>query len=319
MFNYLRLELLASPEPPSGQIPPLSAPMLRRVLGRALIERFCPFGEPLCQAPPPAEGPVPSPLDLCRLAAECPYGVLFAASRTRRPPFALFVPPPSGGEGPAAVELTLLGPACSIYAWALWAFEEALRRGLGKERQSWSIREVWRTGLDGERERLCGPGLGGLPASLSPSSLALAGGTYIAPTPVQVVFRSPARLLRQGKLLKGREPVPFEVLIARILDRFKDLFGAAAEEILDARLRTDLEAEAARVPLRLDETEWWEVRDFSARSGAEMLLGGKVGRLVYGPEAARFFPILRAGEILHVGKNPTAGCGRIEVSLPAVT
>jgi CRISPR-associated endoribonuclease Cas6 len=47
-----------------------------------------------------------------------------------------------------------------------------------------------------------------------------------------------------------------------------------------------------------------------------MLLGGKVGRLVYGGVAARFLPILKAGEILHVGKNAASGCGRIRITLP---
>ena len=45
--------------------------------------------------------------------------------------------------------------------------------------------------------------------------------------------------------------------------------------------------------------------DLAARR-CELLLGGKVGRLIYGVEAARFLPILKAGEILHVGKNPTS-------------
>jgi len=320
MVGYLRLELLLESDSLAGDRTGggglLSAPMLRRVLGRALIECFCPFGEPRCQASSAAgDHGFPQPLDLCQLAEACPYGVLFAASRTRRrPPFALFVPPLNGSV--AAVELTLFWPACSAYAWALRAFDDALRRGLGKQRRPWAIQEVWRTDLDGERERLCGSALVALPASLPPSRLQLASGSYIAPTPVQVVLRSPARFLRQGKLLKGWEPVLFEVLLARILDRFQDLFTASAEKLLDSRLRTQIEAEASRVPLLVNETRWEEVRDYSARTGAEMLLGGKVGRLVYGPEASRFFPILRAGEILHVGKNPTAGCGRIEVSLP---
>lgn len=47
-----------------------------------------------------------------------------------------------------------------------------------------------------------------------------------------------------------------------------------------------------------------------------MLLGGRVGRLLYGGEAARFLPILQAGEILHLGKNTASGCGRIRVDLP---
>ncbi|MCP4006080.1 MAG: CRISPR system precrRNA processing endoribonuclease RAMP protein Cas6 [bacterium] len=60
-------------------------------------------------------------------------------------------------------------------------------------------------------------------------------------------------------------------------------------------------------------TRWLEVKDYSARSRSELKLGGKVGQLIYGEEATRFFPILRAGEILHLGKNPASGCGRIRV------
>jgi hypothetical protein len=57
------------------------------------------------------------------------------------------------------------------------------------------------------------------------------------------------------------------------------------------------------------------VPDYSARSRSELLLGGKVGRTVYGASAARFLPLLRAGEILHVGKNAASGNGRIQVAL----
>jgi len=82
---------------------------------------------------------------------------------------------------------------------------------------------------------------------------------------------------------------------------------------LHLHARPDQEAEAARVLLLADETDWERVRDDSARGDKEIHLGGKVGRLVYGKEAMPFLPILQAGEILHVGKNPAAGCGRMAV------
>jgi hypothetical protein len=110
--------------------------------------------------------------------------------------------------------------------------------------------------------------------------------------------------------------VPFALLIARILDRFASLYGEAGSDVLRPEVRSVVEAEAARVPLLADETRWLEVHDFSACSRSEMLLGGKVGRLVHGGEAARFLPILHAGEVLHVGKNAAAGCGRIQIDLP---
>ena len=72
------------------------------------------------------------------------------------------------------------------------------------------------------------------------------------------------------------------------------------------------------MPLIRDRTRWIEVKDYSARSRSELRLGGKVGPLLYGEEAARFLPILRAAEILHLGKNPASGCGRIRVDVSAV-
>jgi hypothetical protein len=111
--------------------------------------------------------------------------------------------------------------------------------------------------------------------------------------------------------------VPFAALIARLLDRFDGLTTRTAGEppggAVPPGLRARLEARAAQVPLLADETRWRQVHDYSARSGREIYLDGKVGRLTYGPEARPFLPLLAAGEIVHLGKNPASGCGRLAV------
>lgn len=132
---------------------------------------------------------------------------------------------------------------------------------------------------------------------------------------VEVRLLSPARLIQDGRLLPGGDPVPFPLLIARILDRIQGVFGAAAANLITGTARAGLEAAAAEVPMLQDETRWIEVRDYSARSRSEMLLGGKIGRVVYGNGAAQLLPLLRAGEIIQIGKNVASGCGRIEVRL----
>jgi hypothetical protein len=286
---YLRLELRVQPvnAPAAGSLPP--APLVRRVLGKALVDTFCSFGEPRCQA---TEGPGPArptPSELCQLAESCPYGVLFAASRSPRPPFALYVAE-TGEEGACLLELTLLGPGWKLYPWALSAVRQALDLGLGKERQRYRVETIGRVRPDRTREIVCGGDLTALSAALHPDALSLGLEPFLAPQPVGIRLLSPTRLLQDGKLLPGRAPVPFDLLIARILDRFQGLFGPAGSEVLHPAIRATVEAEASRVPRLSDETSWVEVRDYSARSGSEMLLGGKVGQLVYGPEAARFFP-----------------------------
>ncbi|MGH9362945.1 MAG: hypothetical protein ACRD2T_13610, partial [Thermoanaerobaculia bacterium] len=112
MHPYLRLELALGREPgPSarGDEAPIPAPLLRRVFGKALIDRFCPFGKPLCEEKPRGALRPPRPQELCHLAETCPYGVLFAASLSARPPYALYVPAAGGNGGARRLELTLYG------------------------------------------------------------------------------------------------------------------------------------------------------------------------------------------------------------------
>ena len=138
MHPYLRLHLRVRPadDRPAddgGQGPPLPAALVRRVLGKAFIDTFCPFGEPRCQAAQAASEPRPAPRDLCDLAEHCPYGVLFAASRSSRPPFALYTAKEEG-EGDV-LEITLFGPAWHLYPWVLQSLARAFALGLGSERR----------------------------------------------------------------------------------------------------------------------------------------------------------------------------------------
>ncbi len=291
--------------------PPIPSPLLRRVLGKALIDLFCPWGEPRCQ--PPRRSGRSSPADHCRLAQSCPYGLLLASASSARPPFAMYVLPNRGSGSHPIVELTLYGPSWRLYPWVLSGLQRAFRAGLCKARSKWEIEQVLRIRPDRERARLCGADLSQLPATLEPDAITLSADRHLAPQPIEVRFLSPTRLIHDGKLVRRGRPVTFQLLVARALDRFRGLYGDTASDLLRPPIRDAIEAEAARVPLLSDRTRWIEVKDYSARSRSELLLGGKVGRLLYGEEAVRFFPILRACEILHLGKNPTSGCGRIRV------
>ena len=316
---YLRLRIsirrIAGDAPPgdTGRPSPLTSPRLRRVLGKALIESFCPYGEPRCQ-PPQRRGPRPAARDLCRLAEACPYGVAFAADTHSRPPFALYVPRVEPDDRSAVVESTLFGAAWRLYPWMLGALRRALRDGLGAERQAWEISEIHRVDEERRGERICGPELRRLSPALEPELLRLELGPDTR-QPVAVELLSPTRLVRAGRLVRGHEQLPLPLLLGRILDRARDLYGAGSNDFLGGDVRSQLETEAAGVPLLEDRTRWLEVRDYSARHRSELLLGGRVGRLVYGTGAARFLPILQAGEILHVGKNAASGCGRLRVDL----
>src|SRR4029078_13273886 len=91
--------------------------------------------------------------------------------------------------------------------------------GLGNERRPWQIETVSRMRPDRSREPLCGADLTQLSATLAPDALGIGTEPFRSPQPVEIRLLSPARLLQTGRLLPGSAPVPFDLLIARILDR----------------------------------------------------------------------------------------------------
>jgi hypothetical protein len=248
--------------------------------------------------------------------------VLFAASCSTRPPFALYVPS-AHTRGIDLLELTLLGPGWHCYSWAILALQDALRDGLGRDRKSFEIEEILQV-TSNQSRHLCGNDLSQLTPSLEPERLKLTVEPFGAEQPVEIGLLSPLRIIQDGHLLRGSRDsgpagIPFDLLIARALDRYQGLYPADISqlpEILKPDVRKTVESEAAQVQLLSDHTCWVEVRDYSVRHQRQMRLGGWVGRLVYGEGAAHFLSILRAAEIFHIGKNPTSGCGRIQVTLP---
>ena len=84
----------------------LCSTVIRRALGNTLVKMFCPYGTPRCQPRGGNDGL--QVIDLCQLAAHCPYGVLYARSLNPRPPVALHVPR-RFRRGEAGVELTFFG------------------------------------------------------------------------------------------------------------------------------------------------------------------------------------------------------------------
>ena len=310
-FPYLRLRLAIRPRigerqghdrrrscegfADGGSAPHLLRAMtLRRALGKALVDLFCPFGRPRCQDWPSRHG-------------------------GHGPSKALYVLPGRPYEAARGVEVTLFGDSWKLYPWMLAAIARALDGGVGKQRDRWQIEEVAQARPGGTRRRLCGSRLADLPTDVRPDTVPLSRAAILesfetsARPSLEVRLLSPTRLIHQGRLLSGSTPIPFPTLVSRALDRLRGLYGDSARDLLPREVEPVLEAEAARVPVVRDRTRWVEQKDYSARFRKEIKLGGKQGQLIYGRGAERFLPILQAGEILHVGKNVTSGCGRISV------
>ncbi len=179
---------------------------------------------------------------------------------------------------------------------------------------------MFRSQRDGCREHLVVGGATALPLDLRPDFLpvpsleALVDTPVLSPRqPIQINLLSPTRLLDGKRLLADGKPIAFALLVARTLDRYFGIFHSRGEAIEMRRDLEDLESAARRVPLVDDSTKRHRLNDYSTRSRREIRLDGRKGTLTYGPKATPFLPVLRLAEILHIGKNPSSGCGRVQV------
>ena len=68
---YLRLDLTLTSARLPGALD-LTGAVLRGVLGKTLVDAFCPFGEPRCDQKGKGRGSPAPPSELCHLATACP-------------------------------------------------------------------------------------------------------------------------------------------------------------------------------------------------------------------------------------------------------
>jgi CRISPR-associated endoribonuclease Cas6 len=194
-------------------------------------------------------------------------------------------------------------------AYFVQAFSQLARDGLGPTRGRAELTAVEQLDLsgatvarvfDGERFQM-----GGLAA---PSAVNLDGQPGSAGR-LRMRFVTPTELKSGHQLAEHPE---FGILFGRLRDRIstlRALYGAGPLEI-DFRA---LGERAAAVRMTRCELQQHEFDRLSSRTGQRHPLGGFVGVAQYEGELTEFFPYLRLGRWVGVGKKTVWGNGEIEV------
>lgn len=123
---------------------------------------------------------------------------------------------------------------------------------------------------------------------------------------VSLEYRTMTRIKFEQNFARRLE---FHILIRSLLRRLSSLayFHHGWELDLDF---TGLIEHAAAVRLIKDSTRWVDWERYSSRQDSKMNLGGVMGRAVYKGDLDKFIPILRLGELVHVGKGAVFGMGK---------
>jgi hypothetical protein len=237
---------------------------------------------------------------------------------------------------------SLIGRATNLFPYLVLAVPEMGRLGLGPfdPRQGGRGRFLLRgvsavNPLSGARQPLLEGGaalqLPAVPvdaAQVANAAESLSAGLAAAGNRLAITFRTPTRIVADGRLVHRPDFLP---LYQRLCERLAGLarYGSQAESAppaeggepsgsIDERAR--LLAAASRVETVEDFTTWVEVSSGSRRSGRVTPVSGYRGRAVY--HAADWRPLLPAllwGQSLHVGKSAVKGDGWFSVELSPFT
>lgn len=263
--------------------------------------------------------------EACRSPHSCAYAYLFDTVNrgSEEVPRPFVLRPPRGGRvlrrgEPFSLGITLLGEGTGFLSYFVSAVEEMGRVGLGQVQARFRVKQALLVDATGRETPFYQGQQGALPGRMLSdpgpwqlASLAERGERLSGASRVELEFRSPTRLVHQGRALSRP---PFHVLmraLLRRLDMLTTLHGAGQLRV-DFR---DLIALAGEVQLESEMLRWCEFERYSNRQGKAGRLAGVQGRVVYSGPVGAFMPYLLCAPTVHLGKATTFGLGQVALTL----
>jgi hypothetical protein len=292
------------------QFPAYAGSTWRGAFGHALRRTVCVTHQPECKH--------------CLLQGACVYSYVFETPAGHEPllekinaaphPYVLH---PLATSGKQYVQgecfdlyLTLMGNAVVHLPYLIHTLQQVGERGLGKGDGRCQLLQVAQASSLGDGAwhpiHEAGGGLWALPAQV-PQIPTL-------PASVRIHFRTPLRVLQDGKLVHGGR-FNFQSFFTPLMRRISLLHAhhAGAELVLDFKA---LSQRAAEIPVLAMDLRWYEWSRYSNRQQTKVQMGGLLGSFGLPVEQlAEFWPWLWLGQWVNVGKGAVMGMGEYAVEL----
>lgn len=265
----------------------------------ALVCRACPKYAH-CAYPPVFESAPPLGAERLRTLTDIPRPFAFDPPDDPR---TLFGPGDELGFG-----LVVVGRANARLPLFVAAFHDLARAGLGPRRGGFTITAVEAQAADGSHHAVVGDSVPDAP-QLRAADLLRPGDD--ARTRVTLRFETPLDLRDGGRPV---DRPAFGALIRRLRDRAAALAAFFGDAPLELDFR-GLGACAESVRLAEDRTRRVQVSRVSGRTRARHDIGGAIGEARYeGDAVGALMPLIRLGELIHVGRHAAFGNGRLRVT-----
>lgn len=303
------------------QLPPYAGSLLRGQFGAALRYLACMTRQSTCTG--------------CPLRTTCPYTRIFEApapeqhqlQRFSAIPNAYVVEPPAPDLTPEqphsssslepgqelVFHMVLTGHALEQLPLVIVAWQRALARGLGKNRNRLELQQVQWQDLTGPAQTVW--------TAQQPHIQPHAASLNVPAFPdgaqqLHLDIHTPLRLQSQGRALPPRQ-LCARTLISALARRVALMLEFHAQQ---AQWGEQVPSVVALTQQLTEQRElrWFDWTRYSSRQRQTMTLGGVVGQWqLHGPSdtLTQLWPWLHLGQWLHVGKNATMGLGGYQLKL----
>ncbi len=254
--------------------------------------------------------------EICELVQKCAYSYLFQTKNEKKQE----VPRPFVIEPPLTskrfflkdeilyLNLILIGKAIDYIPYFLYAFIKMGEEGIGMDKGRFEVFSLKAINGKGERKEIYSIDTQKLTNDFERLNVEELKEKFIPQITLQ--FLTPTNIQLRGQQI---EQLEFETLLKFIVRRFKSLnfFHGNGEKI---EYPIDFK-KAAEVKILQSELKNISFQRYSNRQRQNLPLAGFVGKITYCGEIGPFYPWLKIGEYLHVGKGTVFGMGWYKILL----
>lgn len=210
-------------------------------------------------------------------------------------------------------KLILVGKAAEYLPYFIYTFDELGKTGIGRGRGKYSLLSVHNESgtIYSSGDKIIKNVTAGTINVNEEFEFACAGESSI-----KLVLLTPTRISYRRVLTSE---LPFHILIRNLLRRIALLYYFHCEKRVPEYDPKRIIVEAENVAVIQSSIGWNDWERYSSRQGTKMKMGGMTGEITYKGNIGPFLGLLKAGEILHVGKGTSFGLGKYSIQDNAKT
>lgn len=250
------------------------------------------------------ETPPPSDTKIMRKYKSAPHPFIIEPPRERRRGYK--------PDDEINFGLTLIGRAIDYLPYFIYTFDELGKIGIGKGKAMYELKEVSCDGksiYDSETKTLKSFATSSLSLTF-PLSLRGKAEAISKLEAISLSFLTPTRILYDSHLTLDLE---FHILIRNLLRRFSLLYYFHCNGDPSEWDFKGLIEQAKEIKVKSQNFKWYDWERYSGRQETRLKMGGFVGDISFEGDVGPFMPLIKAGEVLHVGKGTGFGLGKYEV------